>query len=64
MKDLFQLDQFEFEKLETLLSNSIAVEATILEADNNHACKSCQDVCGDKCSSNCSGDCQGKNYEN
>lgn len=64
MKDLFQLDTVEIQKLETLLANSPATDSVLLQEMSSHGCSGCQDVCGDSCSSNCSGDCQGGNHEN
>lgn len=64
MKDLFQLDTVEIQKLEKLLTNSSVADLTLLQEMNSQGCSGCQDVCGDSCSSNCSGDCQGSNYEN
>ena len=64
MKDLFQLDTVDMQKLESLLTNSSATDLAFPQEISSRGCSGCQDVCGDSCSSNCSGDCQGGNYEN
>lgn len=55
MKDLFQLDTIEVQKLEALLTNSPAVEPAILEGMNNQGCGDCGGNCSNTCGDGCTG---------
>lgn len=55
MKDLFQLDPVEVQELETLLTNSPAVEPATLEGMNNQGCGDCGMNCSGSCGDGCTG---------